>query len=230
MQFEPHGNRPREARFDAADFGDLNMLVLSQIIFGVTDLDAAAERFRELGFDVLDGGVHPGVGTANRIIPLGEQYLELLGVVSPEVARESEYGRSLLRAIANGDCLVRWSLRTDAIDAVAQRLGLTVEHRKRVRSDGELLTWRAAGLALALEDSTMPFFMQWDHDRQYPGAMAATHRNGARRVTSLSLRPRDPRFARWTDGSNVPLRTMANGEPGLCSVGVETDRGELVIR
>jgi hypothetical protein len=203
--------------------------VLSQIIFGVTDLDAASDRFRALGFDVLDGGVHPGVGTANRVIPLGDQYLELLGVVSPELARESEYGRSLLRAIAAGDRLVRWSLRTRAIDAIAQRLGVVVEHRKRVRPDGELLSWRAAGLALALADSTMPFFMQWDHDRQYPGAMAANHRNGARRVTSLSLKPRDERFARWIEDADVPLRIVADGEPGLWSVGVETARGEVVL-
>ena len=100
------------------------MLSLSQIIFGVNDLEAATVRFRAMGFDVLDGGVHPGVGTANRVIPLGAQYLELLGVVSPELARESEYGRSLLRAIADGDRLVRWSLRTDAIDRVAARLGI----------------------------------------------------------------------------------------------------------
>lgn len=203
--------------------------MLSQIIFGVTHLDAASDRFRELGFDVLDGGVHPGVGTANRVIPLGNEYLELLGVVSPELARESEYGRSLLRAIAGGDRLVRWSLRTHAIDAVAQRLGLVAEHRRRMRPDGELLTWRAAGLALALADSTMPFFMQWDHEKQYPGAMTANHRNGARRVTSLSLTPRDERFARWIDGADVPLRIVADREPGLWSVGVETDRGELII-
>ena len=34
------------------------VLVLSQIIFGVNDLDAATARFRNLGFDVLDGGVN----------------------------------------------------------------------------------------------------------------------------------------------------------------------------
>jgi hypothetical protein len=203
--------------------------VLSQVIFGVADLDVATDRFTALGFDVLDGGVHPGVGTANRVIPLGSQYIELLGVVSAERARENEYGRSLLRAIASGDRLVRWSLRTGAIDAVAQRLGIAVEQRERARPDGELLTWRAAGLAVALADSTMPFFMQWDLDRQYPGAMVANHRNGARGVTSLSLKPRDERFARWVDGADVPLRIVGDREPGLWSVGVETARGELVI-
>ena len=116
------------------------MLVLSQIIVGVRDLDAATERFRSLGFDVLDGGLHPGVGTANRVIPLGAQYIELLSVVSMAQARTSEYGQSLLQATANGDRLVRWSLRTDAIDAIGARLAIPVERRSRARPDGTLLT------------------------------------------------------------------------------------------
>jgi hypothetical protein len=110
---------------------------------------------------------------------------------------------------------------------VAKRLGIDVEARKRRRPDGELLTWRAAGLKHALEDATLPFFMQWDHDEQYPGRMPAKHRNGARGVTSLSLRPRDAeRFARWIDGADVPVELF---EAGLWNVTVETDRGALVI-
>jgi hypothetical protein len=206
------------------------MLVLSQIIVGVRDLDAATDRFRSLGFDVLDGGHHPGVGTANRVIPLGGQYIELLGVVSPAQAQESEYGRALMRATENGDRLVRWSLRTDAIDDVGRRLGVAVERRSRARPDGALLTWRAAGLSLALADATLPFFMQWDDAAQYPGVMVARHANGARVVTSLSLTPRDSeRFSMWTNGAEAPLRLMSDQAPGLWSVGVETDRGELVI-
>jgi Glyoxalase-like domain len=206
------------------------VLELSQVIMGVNDLAAATIRFRELGFDVLDGGVHPGVGTANRVIPLGAQYIELLGVVDEEQAQASEYGRSLLRAIADGDRLVRWSLRTDAIDAVAARLGLIVEPRRRLRPDGELITWRAAGLDLALADATLPFFMQWDRAEQYPGAMPATHPNGARRVGALSIAPRDhDRFATWSARADAPLRIATSGEPGIQSATVETDDGELTI-
>ena len=206
------------------------MLSLSQIIFGANDLEAATVRFRAMGFDVLDGGVHPGVGTANRVIPLGAQYIELLGVVSPDLARDSEYGRALLRAIADGDRLVRWSLRTDAIDDIAARLGITTEHRKRQRPDGVLLTWRAAGLSLALADPTTPFFMQWDHDEQYPGLMPANHRNGARAVTSLSIAPRDLKvFRQWTDGADAPVRLVTDCAPGLWSVAVQTDHGEMTI-
>jgi Glyoxalase-like domain len=206
------------------------VLQLSQVIVGVVDLDAATDRFRSMGFDVLDGGVHPGIGTANRVIPLGTEYLELLGVVSIPQARESRYGRSLLRAIEDGDRLVRWSLRTDAIDEVAARLGMAVERRSRLRPDGETLTWHAAGLDLALDDPTIPFFMQWDRQEQYPGAMRARHENGARRVSSLSLTPSDlDRFRDWTDGADAALCVERRGEPGLWSVTIETHDGELSL-
>ncbi len=204
--------------------------MLSQIIVGVKNLDTAADRFRTMGFDVLDGGVHPGVGTANRVIPLGAQYIELLAVVSPAEARQNEYGRSLLRATADGDRLVRWSLRTEEIDEVARRLGISVERRRRERPDGELLTWRTAGLDLALADATLPFFMQWDRPEQYPGAMPAAHENGARGVTRLVVTPRDAvRFRAWTADADAPLRVVDRPEADLWSVGVETDQGELIF-
>jgi hypothetical protein len=206
------------------------VLTLSQVIVGVRNLVAAADRFRAMGFDVLDGGVHPGIGTANCVIPLGAQYIELLAVVSPAEARQNEYGRSLLRATADGDRLVRWSLRTDGIEEVAGRLGISVERRRRQRPDGEELTWRAAGLDLALADATLPFFMQWDRPEQYPGALAADHENGARGVTGLVLTPRDAvRFPAFTADADVPVQVVDRPTGGLWSVGVETDRGELVI-
>lgn len=68
------------------------MLELSQVIYGVRDLDAATQRMQALGLAVLDGGRHPGLGTANRIIPLGSTYLELLGVVDETEARDNDYG------------------------------------------------------------------------------------------------------------------------------------------
>lgn len=206
------------------------MLVLSQIIVGVNNLETAADRFRGMGFDVLDGGVHPGVGTANRVIPIGAQYIELLGVISPAVASQNAYGRSLMQATADGDRLVRWSLRTDDIDEVARRRGISVERRRRQRPDGEVLTWSAAGLDLALADATLPFFMQWDQPEQYPGTMHAVHENGVRSVTSLVVTPRDAvRFRSWTADADVPLQVVDRPVAGLWSIAVETDHGELVI-
>jgi hypothetical protein len=53
------------------------------------DLDAAAERLQaELGLLAVGGGRHDGLGTRNRIVPLGDgSFLELLGCRSPSPSR-----------------------------------------------------------------------------------------------------------------------------------------------
>jgi hypothetical protein len=57
-------------------------LELDHVLIAVIDLDAAASAFAaDHGLDSVTGGRHPGWGTANRIVPLGETYLELVAVV-----------------------------------------------------------------------------------------------------------------------------------------------------
>jgi hypothetical protein len=204
---------------------------IGQVILGVRDLDGATVRVESLGLTVIDGGVHPGLGTANRIVPLGDSYLELLGVVDEAEAGASPYGRALLENTADGDRLVRWSIRTDGIDDVCVRLGLTAERRQRRRPDGAMLTWRAAGLDLALQDGWLPFFMQWDDPTQFPGAIPVQHPRGRCRLARLELTPADAeQLQRWTaDDADLPTCTTA-GSPGLHAVAIATDDGELVIR
>jgi Glyoxalase-like domain len=205
------------------------MLELGQVVLGVRDLDAATRRMEHLGFSVVDGGVHPGLGTANRIIPLGRQYLELLGVVDHALAAASWYGQALLARIADGDRPVRWSLRTDRIEEVAGALGLTAERRERLRPDGRRLTWRAAGLREAAELSWPPFFMQWDDPADFPGALPARHANGATGIAWIEVATPDPaRLRRWVSGGAAPLR-LAEGAPGLARAAVATRAGELVV-
>jgi hypothetical protein len=97
-------------------------LQIDHVLYAVTDLDAAATRFEEdFGLFSIPGGPHPGWGTANRIVPLGPDYLELVGVVDRDAAEASLFGRLVLDA---GDGLIGWSIGTDDLDRVASRLGL----------------------------------------------------------------------------------------------------------
>ena len=203
---------------------------IGQVILGVGDLDASSEHFADLGFVVLDGGVHPGLGTANRVIPLGNAYLELLGVVDRGEAEASLFGRSLLGRIAGGDRLVRWSIRTHDIQQVSARLGLSAERRERRRPDGSLLTWQAAGLELSLLDAWLPFFMQWDTDADYPGATPVAHPVGECSLSWLEVSTPDrARLARWTDGvRDLPLR-HGDGEPGIDAMAISTPAGDVVV-
>lgn len=207
-------------------------MTIGQVIIGVRDLERTSKRFEAMGFCVVDGGVHPGVGTANRVIPLGTSYLELLGVVDRDVASSTFYGRSLIEKTAAGDRFVRWSIRTERINAVCEQLGLVAERRRRLRPDGSLLTWQAAGLELSLRESWLPFFMQWDDPGEFPGSIAARHPLGECTLSWLRVSPADPRrFARWTEGDpGLPLRLGdRDGDGGIEAVAIATRDGAVVI-
>ena len=60
---------------------------IDHAIWATRDLDAAAARFeREHGLRAAGGGRHDGMGTHNRIVPLGGGYLELLAVADADEA------------------------------------------------------------------------------------------------------------------------------------------------
>jgi hypothetical protein len=62
-----------------------------------------------------------------------------------------------------------WCARTDDLDEVAGRLGLTIADGARSRPDGTVLRWRMAGLERSAEEPTLPFFIEWGEGTPYPG-------------------------------------------------------------
>jgi hypothetical protein len=74
---------------------------IDHVIYATADLEVAAARLEgELGLPALVGGRHEGLGTHNRIVPLGGGYLELLAVADPAEAAGSRLGRALQARIA----------------------------------------------------------------------------------------------------------------------------------
>ena len=52
---------------------------IDHVIYATRDLDGATAMVEaQLGLTAVAGGRHEGVGTHNRIVPLGDGYLELL--------------------------------------------------------------------------------------------------------------------------------------------------------
>jgi hypothetical protein len=78
---------------------------IDHVIYATADLDAAAARVKaDLGLTAVAGGRHDGLGTHNRIIPLGDgSFLELLAVADPDEANSSPLGAALQAVIARGD-------------------------------------------------------------------------------------------------------------------------------
>jgi len=192
------------------------------VILGVVDLVATADRLRSAGFDVQEGGTHPTFGTRNMVVPLGRSYLELLAVEDRDVAEQSLFGRTLLARTAEGDRLVRWSIRTDRIDDVAADIGIEVDDRSRLHPDGRTLRWRSAGMTPSLLDPSRPFFMQWP-DADWPGTEPARHTAAVGEFLSLEVAvPDRSALERWTLGAELPL-VVADGPPDLVAVTIEVD-------
>src|SRR5205823_7095671 len=71
------------------------LTAIDHIIIGVRNLENAAQVFsQKLGLAVSGGGIHPSGGTANRIIVIGDTYLELIAVRTTEEAQQSMLERS----------------------------------------------------------------------------------------------------------------------------------------
>ena len=203
---------------------------IDHVVFAVRDLDEGAERFRrDWGLDSSPGGRHPGWGTANRIVPLGRDYLELIAVVDEAEASGSVFGRSVLELAAAGGGWVAISVATDDLDAVAARLGVEVTEGRRARPDGTELRWRSAGFEDSSREPWMPFFIAWDVDPElHPGRARAALGSRVEGVARVKVAGDGDRLREWLGGNELPI-DVVNGPPGIRAVLFATADGELVI-
>jgi hypothetical protein len=215
--------------------GGALVLTIDHAVLAVADLDEAGERlFRDLGLASVPGGRHPGWGTANRIVPLGDTYIELMAVVDVDVARSTELGRTVLDLSADGND--RWfalALADTDIDATARRLSLDVEEGSRVRTDGSVVRWRAAGIEDEARAGWLPFFISWRIPAElHPGRTPVEHRVEPGGVASVEIAGDPVRLRAWLDegGDELPI-DVVDGEPGLRALKVALAGGsDLTLR
>ncbi len=202
-------------------------LVIDHVVLAVRDLEDAGERMlRDHGLVFVPGGRHARWGTANRVVPLGDDYLELIGVVDSEQAAGSVFGRNMLDLTADGDRWYAICLASDDVDAIAADSRLPVEPGARTRPDGAELRWRGAGL---------------DVSRARPVAPVLHHLGARRRSSIRAGRRRAPergeraspgsrwaatrqRLSEWLGGADLPIRVV-DEEPGLRAVALRTSDG-----
>ena len=199
------------------------MIELDHVLIAVTDLEAATRMVEERHRLVsVEGGRHQGLGTANRIVPLGNTYLELVAVVDEDEAAENGFGSW----VARGELprLLGWCVRTDDLDAVAARLGASVTQGARARPDGTVLRWRMAGLEQSSEEPSLPFFIEWASGTPYPGK--AVTQPAA--IEELLLEGDPERIAHWIGDARLPVSIRA-GQPALRSVVLGTAGGQAVL-
>ena len=89
------------------------LTAIDHIINGVNNLDKAETQFsQKLGLAVSGGGIHPTGGTANRIIVIGDTYLELIAIHDSAEAQQS-----LLERLAIQEGYLNFALASNDIEA-----------------------------------------------------------------------------------------------------------------
>jgi Glyoxalase-like domain len=207
------------------------MLRIDHVVYAVADLDEAATRFREaFGLDSVAGGRHERWGTANRIVPLGDDYLELVAAVARDAAAAAGgFGRAVMDRADAGGGWITLAVTTDDLGAVAGRLGLEMDSGSRTRPDGEVVRWRMAGLDDPRREPWLPFFLAWDvPDELHPGRARAGHGVRAVGIAWVEVAGDAERLRAWLDGEKLPIRVI-DGERGIRRVAVATSEAEIVI-
>jgi len=155
--------------------------MLDHILLGCNDLQRGIDFvFQHIGVLAMPGGVHPGRGTRNALLSLGEpprqpprRYLEIIAPDPQQLGATDIYGLQKL----SEPRLVGWAVRPPDIQALANRLakeGVAAEGPtpgSRKRPDGRLLQWKA----LRLKDDAsglLPFFIEWSADSSHPSVDA----------------------------------------------------------
>jgi hypothetical protein len=179
---------------------------IDHAIWATRDLDAAAERFERDGLSGAGGGRHDGLGTHNRIVPLGGGYLELLAVADPQEAAGSALGR---RVAAASEGWLGWAVVVDDVDAVAARLGTEVSTLSR-----QGFSARLTAVEEALAEPALPFFLERSAETPDPGESAE---HGG--LTWVEVAGDAARLREWLGGAGLPVRVQP-GEPALLAVGV----------
>jgi hypothetical protein len=184
---------------------------IDHVIFAAGDVEAASARIQdELGVAAVGGGRHEGHGTHNRIVPLGGGYLEVLGVADPHEAASSDFGRGLLTRLARaGDGWLTWVVEVGDVHPVARRLGTTITTLRR-----EGLSARLTGVAEAMHDPFLPFFVSRDPGVADPGADG-----DAGGITWIELAGDAARLERWLDDAPLPVR-IVDGLAAVRAVGI----------
>ena len=216
-------------------------VVLDHVLVPVVDLESAAGRFRkDYGLLALPGGRHPW-GTANMIIPLGSNYIELIAVVDQARAAESPRYRRIAEAARAGKPFATWAARTDNLSRMRRALlrrGWQLEPAlagSRTRPDGVLLEWRSQELVPGAAPSVLPFLIEWRvPDGMHPAQAEVRHPSAAGDIACARFESPDPAAARaeLTDlvGGNLAFSVEGGPQPALVEVQLEAPAGRISIR
>jgi Glyoxalase-like domain len=213
-------------------------LVIDHVLVAVDDLDATAEwLWSEHGLATAEGGRHVDMGTANRLVPLGAAYLELLVIDDDSDDVANPFFRDRLREVLGDGGPPRpfaYVLRGEhdgAFEEAAKSLDQKPFEMQRKRSDGAMLTWRLVGMQEALTTGSTPGLIEWQPGDN-PGRIPVEHKVPTIGITDLEIRGAGAELPDWLKPNQGLNLRPVDGEPhgpGQITIGLE-DGSDVVLR
>jgi hypothetical protein len=204
---------------------------VDHLVYAAPDLAVAiAHVERLLGVKAIPGGQHPGGGTRNALIGLGEKaYLEIIGPDpdQPTPPRPRRFGIDDLKSPR----LVTWAAKGTDLEGIvrnAKSHGLDlgqVQAGSRRRPDGLLLSWHLTVSPALTEGGVVPFFIDWGRT-EHP---AASLPKGCSLVALRAEHPDAKRVQTELSGLGLNVRVAAGSAPAIIAT-IRTPNGDVELR
>ena len=203
---------------------------IDHLVYAAADLEGAVEHLHVLlGVRATPGGKHPGWGTRNALIALGEStYLESIGPDPDQRVplADLRFGIGDLAQPA----LVNWAVKTGKLEREvedAQLRGLKlgpISEGRRKQTNGTLLSWRLTAPRPSLED-LLPFYIDWG---QTPSpAQGAAKGCSLKELRGIHPAPDEIRLKLAGLGLDLPI--SRGSVPGLVAI-LDTPQGRVELR
>ena len=189
---------------------------IDHVILGVSDLDQAMNDIeRATGVRPAIGGAHPGAGTRNALLSLGDEtYLEIYAPNPAEPIASADIAelKSLKRPTPLG-----WAASTNDQEALAAALkmsGISLsapEPGSRRKPDGTILRWVTFGFA-NLDHPLAPFFIVWTDRSLHP---ARTSPSGCTLQSLAITDSAADQLRRAIDPLQVPVTIALGAKSGI---------------
>jgi catechol 2,3-dioxygenase-like lactoylglutathione lyase family enzyme len=204
--------------------------LLDHILLGCNDLQRGIAFVEEhTGVRAAFGGVHPGRGTQNALLSLGERrYLEII-VPDPGQPHTRDPLALHLRKLSEPR-IVGWAVHPGDLGSFAKRLrdaGVSFEGPipgSRKRPDGRVLQWQT----LTLKDNPsrlLPFFIDWSADSKHPSEDAP---HGCKLDSFSAISPNPDRLLQLLKALGVEM-SVARGEKEHLVAKLSSSKGSFEI-
>ncbi len=203
---------------------------IDHLVYAAPDLEGAVEYLHTLlGVRATPGGAHPGWGTRNALIALGEStYLEVIGPDPDQgiPTADLRFGIGEL----DQPTLVGWAVKAAELERIVEEAKLhglelgPISEGRRKRTDGTLLFWKLTAPRPS-PGGLIPFFIDW-------GPTTSPAQGAAKGCLLRELRGTHPgpeEIQSKLAGLDLGLPLSSGSVPGLVAI-LDSPQGRVELR